>query len=104
MARKTERAARQQGSSSLRENSSNGGKTIRTFWLHSRSGGRECQGQISVEIKLLLLYSYKSTSTGEGVQIFDECSPLRDRDLPLFRGVSSGLCPIFHRQILQLAL
>ena len=40
----TERAARQQGSSLLRENSSNGGKTIRTFWLHSRSGGRECQG------------------------------------------------------------
>jgi hypothetical protein len=41
---KTERAARQQGSSFLRENSSNGGKTIRTFWLHSRRGGRECQG------------------------------------------------------------
>ena len=36
---KTERAARQRGSSILRENSSNGGKTIRTFWLHSRSGG-----------------------------------------------------------------
>jgi tRNA 2-selenouridine synthase SelU len=28
-----ERAARQQGSSFLRENSSNGGKAIRTFWL-----------------------------------------------------------------------
>ena len=36
--------------------------------------------------------------------MFDGCSPLKDRDLPLFRGVSSGLCPIFHRQILQLAL
>jgi hypothetical protein len=44
IAPKTERAARQQGSSFLRENSSNGGKTIRTFWLHSRGGGRECQG------------------------------------------------------------
>jgi hypothetical protein len=44
VALKTERAARQQGSSFLRENSSNGGKTIRTFWLHSRRGGRECQG------------------------------------------------------------
>ena len=40
---KTERAARQQGSSFLRENSSNGGKAIRTFWLHSRCGGTECQ-------------------------------------------------------------
>jgi hypothetical protein len=40
---KTERAARQQGSSFLRENSSNGGKAIRTFWLHSRCGGAECQ-------------------------------------------------------------
>ncbi len=39
MCLKTERAARQQGSSFLRENSSNGGKTIRTFWLHSRGGG-----------------------------------------------------------------
>jgi hypothetical protein len=47
---KTERAARQQGSSFLRENSSNGGKTIRTFWLHSRGGGRECQGEIEQEI------------------------------------------------------
>lgn len=26
-----------------RENSSNGGKTIRTFWLHSRCGGSGCQ-------------------------------------------------------------
>jgi hypothetical protein len=43
---KAERAARQQGSSFLRENSSNGGKAIRTFWLHSRCGGRECQEQI----------------------------------------------------------
>ena len=49
-AHKTERAARQQGSSFLRENSSNGGKTIRTFWLHSRGRGRECQGEIWKEI------------------------------------------------------
>jgi hypothetical protein len=34
------------GSSLLRENSSNGGKTIRTFWLHSRGRGWECQGEI----------------------------------------------------------
>jgi hypothetical protein len=50
---KTERAARQQGSSLLRENSSNGGKTIRTFWLHSRGMGRECQGEIEAGITLL---------------------------------------------------
>lgn len=43
-AEKTERAARQQGSSSLRENSSNGGKAIRTFWLHSRFRYPGCQG------------------------------------------------------------
>jgi hypothetical protein len=41
--REAERAARQQGSSFLRENSSNGGKAIRTFWLHSRLGGAGCQ-------------------------------------------------------------
>ena len=52
-AQKTERAARQQGSSFLRENSSNGGKTIRTFWLHSRGGGRECQEQIGGKISSL---------------------------------------------------
>jgi hypothetical protein len=47
---KTERAARQQGSSFLRENSSNGGKAIRTFWLHSRCMEGECQGEIIGEI------------------------------------------------------
>jgi hypothetical protein len=52
-AAKTERAARQQGSSFLRENSSNGGKTIRTFWLHTRFVGRECQEEIEEEINLL---------------------------------------------------
>ena len=43
---KTERAARQRDSSLLRENSSNGGKPDRTFWLHSRCGGKQCQGKI----------------------------------------------------------
>ena len=43
---KTERAARQQGSSFLRENSSNGGKTIRTFWLHTRDKEGQCQEEI----------------------------------------------------------
>ena len=35
---------------SLRENSSNGGKPDRTFWLHSRFGGKQCQGKICVKI------------------------------------------------------
>jgi hypothetical protein len=47
---KTERAARQQGGSFLRENSSNGGKTIRAFWQHSRGMGWECQEEIWAEI------------------------------------------------------
>jgi hypothetical protein len=46
----TERAARQQGSSLLRENSSNGGKPDRTFWLHTRFGGKQCQGKIYTKI------------------------------------------------------
>jgi hypothetical protein len=33
-----EEAARQQGGLFLRENSSNGGKAIRTFWLHTKFG------------------------------------------------------------------
>ena len=47
---KTERAARQQGSSFLRENSSNGGKPDRTFWLHTRFGGKQCQGKTFAKI------------------------------------------------------
>jgi hypothetical protein len=54
LAVKTERAARQQGSSLLRENSSNGGKTIRTFWLHTRGGGWECQGEFEEEISIYI--------------------------------------------------
>jgi hypothetical protein len=51
---KTERAARQQGSSLLRENSSNGGKTIRTFWLHTRGAGWECQEEFEEEINVYI--------------------------------------------------
>jgi hypothetical protein len=80
----TERAARQQGSSSLRENSSNGGKTIRTFWLHSRGGGRECQEQIEDEINLFNSISYKSFIAEPTRHIFDGSSPLRSRVFPLF--------------------
>ena len=48
----TGKAARENGKSRpatgqlfLRENSSNGGKAIRTFWLHSRFRSSGCQGE-----------------------------------------------------------
>jgi hypothetical protein len=40
-----EKTARQQGGLFFRENSSNGGKAIRTFWLHTKIGPNRCQGQ-----------------------------------------------------------
>jgi hypothetical protein len=42
---KREEAARQQGGLFIWENSSNGGKAIRTFWLHTKFGPNRCQGQ-----------------------------------------------------------
>jgi hypothetical protein len=39
-----EKAARQQGSLFFRENSSNGGKAIRTFWRNTMVGKKACQG------------------------------------------------------------
>jgi hypothetical protein len=93
----TERAARQQGSSSLRENSSNGGKTIRTFWLHSRFGEGECQGEIRAEIRRLLSYSYRQDGPRGRKELFPISSPLKPRRLPSFSGVFLGLCLVFHR-------
>src|SRR6202041_743876 len=81
---KTERAARQQGSSSLRENSSNGGKTIRTFWLHSRGGGRECQGQIEHEINHFYSISCKSFAAEDPGHLFGGSSPFSSRVFQLF--------------------
>ena len=43
---KREEAARQQGSLFFRENSSNGGKAIRTFWRNTKFGKIACQGLI----------------------------------------------------------
>src|ERR1700733_606646 len=42
--RKREEATRQQGSLFFRENSSNGGKAIRTFWRNTKFGKIPCQG------------------------------------------------------------
>ena len=87
---KTERAARQQGSSLLRENSSNGGKTIRTFWLHSRSGGTECQGEISAEISYLYFNIFsEGISRGNG----NNCSMY----VRLYLPVISRLLGVFLR-------
>jgi len=93
----TERAARQQGSSSLRENSSNGGKTIRTFWLHSRFGERECQGEMRTEINYSLSIIYKQQAARGGILLFSLSSPLKPRGLPSFYGVFLGLGLLFHR-------
>src|SRR5271166_427946 len=88
MRQKTERAARQQGSSSLRENSSNGGKTIRTFWLHSRFGERECQEQIEAEIKRLYSIGYRSFTGEVEKPVFPSSSPHNCRVLRGFRWFS----------------
>jgi hypothetical protein len=42
--RRREEAARQQGGLFVRENSSNGGKAIRTFWRNTMVGKMTCQG------------------------------------------------------------
>ena len=43
--RNGEEATRQQGGLFFRENSSNGGKAIRTFWRNTKFGKMRCQGQ-----------------------------------------------------------
>jgi hypothetical protein len=88
IAQKTERAARQQGSSFLRENSSNGSKTIRTFWLHSRGTGRECQGEIEEEISYLLSIICQMFPGECAGTFFALCSPVNLRYILPFQGVS----------------
>ncbi len=48
----TEKAARQQGGPFTRENSSNGGKAIRTFWRNSMVGSGGCQGKIPFALNI----------------------------------------------------
>jgi hypothetical protein len=50
--RKSEEATRQQGGLFFRENSSNGGKAIRTFWRNTKFGKMTCQGQNSSAVSL----------------------------------------------------
>jgi hypothetical protein len=64
-ARNDEEAARQQGGLFLRENSSNGGKAIRTFWLHTKFGQIRCQGEKFFELS----HYYSSSYFGMGEQL-----------------------------------
>jgi hypothetical protein len=56
---KNEEATRQQGGLFSRENSSNGGKAIRTFWRNTKFGKNRCQGLIDVPISHYLGVSYE---------------------------------------------
>src|SRR5207249_3297754 len=57
--RKSEEATRQQGGIFFRENSSNGGKAIRTFWRNTKFGKITCQGQNSATVSLCCGVSYR---------------------------------------------
>jgi hypothetical protein len=54
VAEENEKATRQQGGLFSRENSSNGGKAIRTFWRNLMVGSRGCQGKIQIQISLII--------------------------------------------------
>ena len=60
---KSEEATRQQGGLFFRENSSNGGKAIRTFWRNTKFGKIKCQGQNMVAISRYLGISYGGDQT-----------------------------------------
>ena len=55
---KDEEATRQQGGLFFRENSSNGGKAIRTFWRNTKFGQKRCQGLNAIPITHYLGISY----------------------------------------------
>jgi hypothetical protein len=55
---KHEEATRQQGGLFFRENSSNGGKAIRTFWRNTMVGKMACQGLNRKRISPAFAYSY----------------------------------------------
>ena len=57
--RENEEAARQQGGLFSRENSSNGGKAIRTFWRNTKFGKNRCQELNSAPISRYLGISYE---------------------------------------------
>src|ERR1700759_577264 len=55
--KKSEEATRQQGGLFFRENSSNGGKAIRTFWRNTKFGKIPCQGKILARVSLSCISS-----------------------------------------------
>src|SRR3984893_17821758 len=63
--RKSEEATRQQGGLFFRENSSNGGKAIRTFWRNTKFGKIPCQGQNFPLVSLWSGDSYRGYSRGK---------------------------------------
>ncbi|MCU1226455.1 MAG: hypothetical protein JWQ42_4548 [Edaphobacter sp.] len=65
-----EEAARQQGGLFFRENSSNGGKAIRTFWRNTKFGKMTCQGQNSTAITRYLGISYGGDFPPNRVAVF----------------------------------
>jgi hypothetical protein len=81
----------------LRENSSNGGKAIRTFWLHSRCGWRRCQGKIGLEISGFKSITYQGLFRRKDVSIFYFCSPCDFRILSGWVEFCWGFMPVFHR-------
>ena len=89
---KTERAARQQGGPSLRENSSNGGKAIRTFWLHSRGGETECQGEFRKEISYYFSIIYTLIPERTTARIFGICLPGELPETSSFQVLSWVFC------------
>jgi hypothetical protein len=62
--RTSEKATRQQGGLFFRENSSNGGKAIRTFWRNTKFGKITCQGQNSHLVSHYIGTSYVGYQTG----------------------------------------
>ena len=70
--RKSEEAARQQGGLFFRENSSNGGKAIRTFWRNTKFGKMRCQGKNPLWLSRYLGVSYRGYSIynrGSGIRL-----------------------------------
>jgi hypothetical protein len=52
---------------SSRENSSNGGKAIRTFWRHTMSHAEECQGNFRTKITHLIAAIYWINSLNQRI-------------------------------------
>src|SRR5580698_9087088 len=86
----------------LRKNSSNGGKAIRTFWLHSRCGGRRCQGKIRPEISRGISITYKFSFHRIWGTVFPLSSPFTFCILPCYSLFFWGFVLVFPQEPLAL--